>query len=271
MLIHLQTPFNATQVKLGSYLEQRIPGFQPSSLQVFQFSHGQSNPTYLLKTATANYVLRKKPPPPILPSAHAIEREYQVLEALKPTTVPVPEAVVLCEDPSIIGTPFYVMQHVKGRIFDDPSLPSLTPAQRAMVYHSMATTLATLHNVPPAAVGLQNYGAPQGYNRRQVNRWSAQYLKSVAPGEQPMPEMLQVMDSLKSRIPASDADASLTRVSHGDYRMDNLVFDGVREDRILAVLDWELSTLGDPLADLAYNCMPYHLPSVRSVLQFLAV
>lgn len=206
-------------------------------------------------------MLRKKPPPPTLPSAHAIEREYQVMAALGPTPVPVPRVVHLCEDPSVIGTPFYLMEHVKGKIFDDPALPGLSPAQRSAVYRSMATTLAALHSVVPREVGLQGYGAPAKYNSRQVVRWRRQYASSVSLGEDPMAEMVRLGELLAASVPSSDSDPGATRVCHGDYRMDNLVFDAGREDTVLAVLDWELSTLGDPLADLAYNCLPYHLPS----------
>ena len=219
-------------------------------------------PTPTLQAGGKAYVLRKKPPPPTLPSAHAVEREYRVLRALESTPVPVPRTLCLCEDPSVLGTPFYVMEHVAGRIFDDPSLPALGPGQRAAVYRAQATTLATLHSVRPDQVGLQGYGADRGYNGRQVRRWGQQYLTTAAPGEQPMGEMVSLMEQLAARVPASDADPCATRISHGDYRLDNLVFDGARCDRVVAVLDWELSTLGDPLADLAYSCLPYHLPKV---------
>ncbi|KAI7835657.1 hypothetical protein COHA_010449 [Chlorella ohadii] len=246
---------------LGRYLSAVVPGFPAQGLKVFQFSHGQSNPTYLIKAGDgAAYVLRKKPPGRILASAHAVEREYRVLAALQATPVPVPRVVALCEDPSVLGTPFYLMEHVKGRIFNDPSLPSLPPAQRAAVYQAMARTLAALHSVRPADVGLASYGKLSGYNKRQVWRWGQQYRASVIQGA-PMPEMLQLHAWLEDNIPPTDPDASVTRISHGDYRLDNLVFDHADTSKVLAVLDWELSTLGDPLADLAYNCMPYHLPA----------
>ncbi|KAL4422623.1 hypothetical protein ABPG75_008820 [Micractinium tetrahymenae] len=246
---------------LRRYLSAAVPGFSGGPLEVFQFSHGQSNPTYLVKAAGgAAYVLRKKPPGKVLPSAHAVEREYRVLAALQATPVPVPRVVCLCEDPAVLGTPFYLMEHVKGRIYADPSLPGMAPQQRAAVYEAMARTLATLHSVAPAQVGLEGYGKAGGYNRRQVWRWGQQYRQSVVQGE-PMPEMLQLHAWLAAHIPANDADPAGTRISHGDFRLDNLVFDSASPSRVLAVLDWELSTLGDPLADLAYNCLPYHLPA----------
>ncbi|KAL4449032.1 hypothetical protein ABPG77_007749 [Micractinium sp. CCAP 211/92] len=246
---------------LRRYLSAAVSGFPGGPLEVFQFSHGQSNPTYLVKAAGgAAYVLRKKPPGRVLPSAHAVEREYRVLAALQATAVPVPRVVCLCEDTAVLGTPFYVMEHVKGSIFADPSLPGVAPRERAAVYEAMARTLAALHSVPPAQVGLEGYGKAGGYNRRQVWRWGQQYRQSVVQGE-PMPEMLQLHAWLAAHIPAGDADPSGTRISHGDFRLDNLVIDSQDPSRVLAVLDWELSTLGDPLADLAYNCLPYHLPS----------
>lgn len=213
----------------------------------------------LSQANTGGYVLRKKPPPPTLPSAHAVEREYRVIAALGPTPVPVPAAIALCEDPTVLGTPFYLMTHVRGRIFDDPSLPELPPAARAAVYAAMARTLAALHSVKPADVGLGDYGPAAGYNARQVRRWARQYAASVAPGEAAISEMVALGGKLVGRIPAGDGDAEATRVSHGDFRLDNLVYDSTTDGTVLAVLDWELSTLGDPLADLAYNCLPWHL------------
>ena len=192
-------------------------------------------------------------------SAHAIEREYQVIHALGPTPVPVPRAIHLCEDSSIVGTPFYLMAHVQGRIFEDPSLPDQSPRGRAAVYSAMASTLAALHSVVPTNVGLGQYGPSSQYNSRQVLRWSRQYMGSVTQGESPMTEMVQLIEQLKGRIPSTDNDPSIIRIAHGDFRLDNLVFDENRDDKVIAVLDWELSTLGDPLADLAYNCLPYYL------------
>lgn len=251
---------------LLSYLRTHVPEFSGAAqglLLVSQFSHGQSNPTYLIQAPQgARYVLRKKPPGELLPSAHAVEREYAVLRALRDTPVPVPRVLCLCEDASVLGTPFYLMQHVAGVVFDDPALPGVDPGQRSAIYQGMASTLAALHSVSPAAVGLGGYGAPTGYNTSQVRRWKAQYLKS---GQGPsMPEMLRLIVWLEGRAADTDARAS-TCITHGDYRLDNLVFapgSGSASGpapRVLAVLDWELSTLGDPLADLAYSAVPFHL------------
>jgi len=212
-----------------------------------------------MQANTGTYVLRKKPPPPTLPSAHAVEREFQVIHGLGSTPVPVPRAIHLCEDTSVIGTPFYIMAHVQGRIFEDPALPGLTPHQRSEIYAAMASTLAKLHNVVPSSVNLDKYGPSSQYNRRQVARWSRQYTSSVTSNESPIPEMVELSTQLQRRIPTTDTDPTVTRISHGDYRLDNLVFDPVKDNTILAVLDWELSTLGDPLADLSYSCLPYHL------------
>ncbi|EFN52386.1 hypothetical protein CHLNCDRAFT_138837 [Chlorella variabilis] len=248
------------EAALRRYLAATVSDFPPDAdrLEVFQFSHGQSNPTYLVKAGSASYVLRKKPPGRVLPSAHAVEREFRVLAALQATPVPVPRVLCLCEDASVLGTPFYVMEHVRGRIFTEPSLPGMAPAQRTA---AMARTLAALHSVQPGQVGLQGYGKPSGYNRRQVWRWGQQYSQSVAQGQAPMPEMQQLHSWLEANVPPTDDQPAGTRVSHGDFRLDNLVFDSADPSRVLAVLDWELSTLGDPLADLAYNCLPYHLPA----------
>ncbi|GAB4815191.1 hypothetical protein N2152v2_002237 [Parachlorella kessleri] len=256
------------EVALARYLQSHVKDFVADSVLTFQFSHGQSNPTYLVKAGRSSYVLRKKPPGKVLPSAHAVDREYRVLAALQGTAVPVPRTVLLCEDSSVLGTPFYLMEHVKGRIYADPSLPGVEPAGRARIYEGMARTLAALHSVDPAAVGLAGYGKASGYNRRQVWRWGQQYLKSVQ-GE-PMTEMVRLMQWLENHIPAGDDNPSVTRISHGDFsldklvaaRLDNLVLAEGDPGRVLAVLDWELSTLGDPLADLAYNCLPYVMPSV---------
>ncbi|KAL0045391.1 hypothetical protein WJX82_005473 [Trebouxia sp. C0006] len=224
-----------------------------------QFSHGQSNPTYLLKANSTQYVLRKKPPGKVLASAHAVEREFQVLAALKDTPVPVPKALCLCQDAAVIGTPFYVMEHVQGRIFIEPTLPELSPPERAAAYRQQAVTLAALHSVRPEQVNLQRYGRPAGYCARQVWRWSQQYQAQLTG--QALPEMMELIDWLKNHIPADDSDPSVGRISHGDYRIDNLIYAPDTTDRVLALLDWELSTLGYPLADLAYSAMCYHFPS----------
>ncbi|EIE24888.1 acyl-CoA dehydrogenase NM domain-like protein [Coccomyxa subellipsoidea C-169] len=228
-----------------------------------QFKHGQSNPTYLLQVSgvvqCAKYVLRKKPPGKVLSSAHAVEREFQVMAALGGTNVPVPRALCLCTDAAIIGTPFYVMQHVQGRIFTDPSCPELAPEERAATYAAMAATLASLHSVQPTAVGLSRFGRSSGYCKRQVWRWAQQY-RSQLTGP-PLPQMAALISWLEAHIPPEDGDPSATRISHGDFRLDNLVVDPRAAGRVLAVLDWELCTLGHPFADLAYSAMPYHLPA----------
>lgn len=238
----------------------QIPIFRSRRLpRLFIYSHYEPPPQKKMQANTGTYVLRKKPPPPTLPSAHAVEREFQVIHGLGPTPVPVPRAIHLCEDISVIGTPFYIMAHVQGRIFEDPALPGLSSHQRSEIYAAMAFNLAKLHNVVPSAVNLDKYGPSSQYNRRQVARWSRQYTSSVASNETPIQEMLELSTQLQRRIPTTDNDPAVTRISHGDYRLDNLVFDPVKDNTILAVLDWELSTLGDPLADLSYNCLPYHL------------
>ncbi|DBB17063.1 TPA: hypothetical protein ACH3X3_014151 [Trebouxia sp. C0006] len=246
---------------LLQFLRQQVPSFPRDcqSLVVQQFSHGQSNPTYLLKANSTQYVLRKKPPGKVLASAHAVEREFQVLAALKDTPVPVPKALCLCQDAAVIGTPFYVMEHVQGRIFIEPTLPELSPPERAAAYRQQAVTLAALHSVRPEQVNLQRYGRPAGYCARQVWRWSQQYQAQLTG--QALPEMMELIDWLKNHIPADDSDPSVGRISHGDYRIDNLIYAPDTTDRVLALLDWELSTLGYPLADLAYSAMCYHFPS----------
>lgn len=252
------------------YLAERtevVPSTEIGSLQAHKFSHGQSNPTYLLTVVTTSgshkkYVLRKKPPPPTLPSAHAIEREFQVLCALAPTPVPVPMPIHMCKDTSVIGTEFYIMSYVQGRIFQDPSLPEIRePSERAAAYRAMATTLATLHSVPPAQVGLERFGPLSNYNARQISRWSKQYRSCLQlnDGDRSWAAPMQRLEEMLRRsIPPHDSDLSST-ICHGDFRLDNLVFDATRSDRVLAILDWELSTLGDPLADLAYCCLAYRL------------
>ena len=220
-------------------------------IAVEQFQGGQSNPTYRLTAGNRCFVLRRKPPGTLLPSAHAIDREYRVMSALAETGVPVATMHALCEDPTVIGTAFYVMEHVEGRILWDPTLPGMTPAERAAHYDELNRVIANLHQVDFAAVGLSEFGRTGGYIERQVARWSKQY---QAAGAERIAAMDCLIEWLPSHIPAGDE----TSIVHGDYRLDNVIFHPT-EPRILAVLDWELSTLGHPLSDFAYQVMAWRL------------
>ena len=245
------------QATLSAWLQLNLPGFE-GPLSVEMFKGGQSNPTYKLITPGRVYVMRAKPGPVarLLPSAHAIEREYRVMSALRGTGVPVAQMHVLCEDESVIGRAFYVMECVDGRVMWDQSLPGLDRAGRAAIYDEMNRVLAALHTVRPDEVGLDGYGKPGNYFERQIGRWSKQYVASIT---QPIPEMDRLMEWLPQAIPAMARDESMVSVVHGDYRLDNLMFHPA-EPRVLAVLDWELSTLGHPLADFSYHCMSWHIP-----------
>ena len=243
--------------KLTAWLNAHLPGFKgPVSLE--RFKGGQSNPTYQLITPDQTYVMRTKPGPvaKLLPSAHAIEREFKIMQGLYGTDVPVPQMHVLCEDESIIGRAFYVMAFVQGRVLWDQTLPSLNNMARASIYDEMNRVIAALHTVPFAERGLENYGRPGNYFERQIGRWSKQYAASVT---QPIPEMDKLIEWLPAHMPASAQDASKVSIVHGDYRLDNLMFHPT-QPRVLAVLDWELSTLGHPLADFSYLCMAWHIP-----------
>ena len=220
-------------------------------LAISAFSGGQSNPTYKITTDRGLFVLRRKPPGVLLASAHAVDREYRVMAALATTNVPVPRMIALCDDPAIIGSAFYVMAHVEGRIFADPRLPHVPRHERGPLFAAMGETLAKLHLVDWHAVGLEGFGRPGGYMARQISRWSAQYRASET---EPNPAMDQLIDWLsRQSIPEAE-----TRLVHGDFRMDNLIFHPT-EPRVIAVLDWELATLGDPLADFAYLVMAWRL------------
>ena len=239
--------------RLGPYLAARVPGF--GRLEgAEKFPGGQSNPTFLITTGEGRYVLRRKPPGTLLKSAHAVDREYRVMKALAATDVPVPPVLHLCEDDAVIGSMFYVMRHVEGRIFWDGLLPELSREERGPVYDAMNATLAALHRVDPNAIGLSDFGRPGSYFARQVARWSGQYRASET---HTIPAMDALIAWLEAHMPADDGRVSLV---HGDYRIDNMIF-APAEPRILAVLDWELSTLGHPLADLAYQCMQWRLPT----------
>ncbi len=242
---------------LQAHLQQHLPGFE-GPLQVRQFKGGQSNPTYLLETPGARYVMRSKPGPAakLLPSAHAIEREYRVMHALAGSGVPVPRMLLLCADESVIGRAFFVMECVEGRVLWEQSLPGMQPAQRGAIYDEMNRVIAALHRVDAAAVGLADYGKPGNYFERQIGRWSKQYQASVT---EPIPEMDSLIEWLPAHLPAGARDTARPAIVHGDFRLDNLVFHP-DEPRIVAVLDWELSTLGHPLADFSYHCMAWHIP-----------
>ena len=246
------------EMALASYLATYVEGFA-SDLEVRQFPIGQSNPTYQLISGGKKYVLRKKPPGKLLPSAHAVDREYRVISALEGTGMPVPPALHLCEDPEVIGTEFFVMGMVEGRVFHDPSLPGLEPQERCQFYNNFITNLAILHAVDFNAAGLSDFGRAEGYIERQVARWSKQYEASKT-------DEILAMDAIINWLPKNlPADQSVSIV-HGDYRPGNMICHP-NEPRIVAALDWELSTLGHPLADLGYCCAAYHT-DISAIGQF---
>jgi aminoglycoside phosphotransferase (APT) family kinase protein len=247
------------EAALQRYLANNLEGFT-GDLTVRQFEGGQSNPTYLLADGAGHeWVMRKKPPGKLLPSAHAVDREYAVMKALAQTDVPVPQMALLCEDDSVVGTAFFVMEKVEGRVLTDVQLPSLKPAERRALYNDFIDTLAKLHTVDYRAVGLEAFGRPGSYYARQIGRWSKQYEGSRT-------DDIPAMDHLMRWLPANIPDDDETSVVHGDFRVGNCIIHPT-EPRIVAVLDWELSTLGQPLGDVAYCCMGYHgaLGSVGSL------
>lgn len=239
--------------ELESYLIANVEGFERLE-EIKKFSDGQSNPTYLLTSGPRKFVLRAKPPGKLLKSAHAVDREFRVMSALAATDVPVPKMLHLSGEETPMGTQFFVMEFLDGRIFWDPALPELAQGERAAVYDAMNAALAALHSVDPAQIGLADYGKPGNYFERQVSRWSQQY---KAAETQSLPDADYVMDWLVANMPDDDGISSIV---HGDYRIDNMIF-AKDQPRILALLDWELSTLGHPLADLAYQCMHWRLPN----------
>jgi aminoglycoside phosphotransferase (APT) family kinase protein len=243
------------EAALDRYLAAHVPGYA-GGLEIRQFEGGQSNPTFALETRNAPWVMRKQPPGQLLPSAHQVDREYRVMHALRDTGVPVPRMIALCEDTSVIGTKFYVMERVAGRVLTDVLLPGFTKEDRRAVYLDLARVLAALHTVDHRAVGLADFGRPGNYYERQISRWSKQY---VASKTEEIPAMDDLMEWLPTHIPVSDE----TVIVHGDYRLGNVLLHPT-EPRIVAVLDWELSTLGHPLADLGYVCMDYHADSYTS-------
>jgi aminoglycoside phosphotransferase (APT) family kinase protein len=237
---------------LAEYLNREMKGFS-GDLTVRQFGFGQSNPTFLLAAAGREYVLRKKPPGKLLPSAHAVDREYRIIQAMKRSGVPVPEPYLLCTDEKVIGTPFYVMERVRGRIFRDPiASEARNPRERSQIFEALNHTLAKIHLVDWQTAGLADFGKPGNYIARQVSRLAKQYEASKTDEMEPMDRLIHW---LRENIPQDEA----TTVVHGDYRLENTIFHPT-EPRVLAVLDWELSTLGHPLADLAYHCISYYLP-----------
>jgi len=241
---------------LERHLRERLEGFE-GPLTVEQFRGGQSNPTYKLVTPRSTYVMRSRPGPVarLLPSAHAVEREFRVMRALHGTDVPVPRMLLLCEDEGVIGRAFYVMEYMDGRVLWDQSLPSLDRAGRGRIYDEMNRVIAALHKVDFRAVGLADYGKPGNYFVRQIARWSKQYQMSAL---QVIPAMDRLIEWLPAHLPPSALDESQVSIVHGDFRLDNLIFDAT-QPRIAAVLDWELSTLGHPLADFSYHCMAWHI------------
>jgi len=239
--------------RLQDYLAEQVPGFK-GELTAEKFAGGQSNPTFKLSAGGTDYVLRRKPPGELLKSAHAVDREYRVITALYDTEVPVPRTYNLCEDETVIGSIFYVMEYMEGRILWDPLLPEAADnAERSAIYDAMNQTMAAMHNVDVDAVGLSDYGRPGNYFERQLSRWSKQYRASET---EHIEEMEALMAWLQARMPEDDGTVSLV---HGDYRLDNMMFHPT-EPRVIALLDWELSTLGHPLADLANQCMAWMLP-----------
>jgi aminoglycoside phosphotransferase (APT) family kinase protein len=244
-------PLRFDEARLAAYLETKVSGFR-GPLAVRQFKGGQSNPTYFLETPARCFVLRRKPPGKLLPSAHAVDREYRVIAALHRQGFPVPEPVAYCDDPDVVGTAFFVMGFVEGRIFWEPHLPASHPTERAAIYDAANATIASLHSFDPAAIGLADFGRGEHYVARQVERWSKQYRTSQTDD---IADMERLIEWLPRHLPP----AGPVRLVHGDFRLDNTII-AANAPKILAVLDWELSTLGDPLADFTYHLMKWHMP-----------
>ncbi len=242
---------------LSAWLDKNLGGFK-GPLTVESFKGGQSNPTYKLITPGQSYVMRAKPGPvaKLLPSAHAVEREFAVMKGLAGSDVPVPQMYCLCEDESVIGRAFFIMEFKEGRVMWDQTLPGMSNAQRDAIYDEMNRVISALHTVKFAERGLVNFGKPGNYFERQIGRWSKQYVASIT---QPIPEMDRMMEWLPQNMPAVARSESMVSIVHGDYRLDNMMFHAT-EPRVVAVLDWELSTLGHPLADFSYHCMTWNMP-----------
>ncbi len=241
---------------LQQYLQEQLPG-ACSNMEIRQFHGGQSNPTFYIGTNEREYVLRKKPPGKLLPSAHAIDREYRIMNALEKSDIPVPKMHLFCEDETIIGTSFYLMDYIPGRVFTNPLIPEVTSEERVHIYTSMVNTLAKLHRFNWEKGGLSGFGKPENYFQRQIAIWSKQY---IATKTNDSDEMDRLIEWLPNNIP----DDQQTTIAHGDFRIGNLIFHPDKPE-VIAVLDWELSTLGHPLSDLAFNCMTYHLPAGHEI------
>jgi aminoglycoside phosphotransferase (APT) family kinase protein len=239
--------------RLHDFMVSHVEGFR-GALQVRQFRGGQSNPTYLLEAGSRRYVLRRKPPGKLLKSAHAVDREFRVISALYAADFPVPRPCVLCEDAAVIGTTFYIMEYVDGRIFWELDLPGLAPDERAAIYDSASDTIARLHSFDYAAMGLEDFGKPGNYFARQISRWSGQYRASET-------RTIEAMDRLIEWLPEHIPDDDSASIVHGDFRLDNMIIHPV-EPRVIAVLDWELSTIGHPLADFTYHLMSWQMPDI---------
>ena len=239
------------EAELADWMAAHVPGFR-GPLRLERLSGGQSNPTWAVLAASGPYVLRQKPVGTVLPSAHAVDREFRVMQALAGTDVPVPRMIALCEDPGVMGSMFFVMEHLEGRVFMDPRLPGMAPAERAGIFDAMNRAIAAISRVDPVAVGLGDYGRPGGYVERQVARWTKQYRASQT---REIAAMEALIDWLPQNLPQAPEEV---RLVHGDFRLDNLILHP-EEPRVLAVVDWELSTLGCPYADFAYNVMAWRI------------
>lgn len=238
--------------EMEAWLEANVEGYRrPGVLEKFDF--GQSNPTFRVRTGTADYVLRRKPLGELRPKAHAIEREFRVLRALEPVAVPTPKVFALCEETSLLGAPFFVMEYVKGRMFYDQTMPGVSSSERMRLFEAMNDAVASLHAIDPFAIGLSDFGRPQGFMKRQVDLWTRQYRASET-------ERIAAMEELIAWLPDRTPQEQPPAIFHGDLRLDNMIFHA-EEPRVIAILDWELSTIGDPLADLAYHVMVWRVGS----------